>query len=110
MLKHLLISLAFLMTLSSPVSAEDVGDGSSSNGGLKFICDGITLIITSTEEGWALMSKPDVEIYTTYDGFMLIDHQTGISRSLGKSSGADVMYVYYENGTEKYDCVVTREK
>ena len=106
MLKHLAIALAFLMTLGSQVSAEDVEDGSSSNWGIKYICDGKTLIITSTEKGWGLMSKPDVEVYTTYDGFALIDHQTGIRRSLGKlASGADVMYVYYENGTKRYDCV-----
>ena len=104
-MKYLTLILTFLMTIGSQVIAEDIDDGSLSNGHLNYVCDGETYIIISTETGWALLNQPDVEVSTTYDGFMLEDHETGTQKSLGKlASGADVMYVYYVDGTKRYDC------
>ena len=77
---------------------------------LKYVCNGETYIIVLTETGWALLKQPDVEVSTTYDGFMLVNRETGLKKSLGTSaSGADVMYVYHKNDTRRYDCVAIRE-
>ena len=101
-----LLGLAVAIASQTTAANEDV---SLSNGYLKYVCNGEAHIITSTEEGWASLSHPDVTVETTYDGFMLTDRETGLERSLGKSaSGADVMYVYYTDGTKQYDCVSTR--
>lgn len=78
---------------------------------LKYVCNGETHIIISTETGWTLLKQPDVEVSTTYDGFMLVNRETGLKKSLGTSaSGADVMYVYHENDTRRYDCVAIRDQ
>ena len=107
MIKHLTLLIAFLMTIGSQATAANEG-GPSSNGDLEYICNGETHIITSTDEGWASRSNPDITVTTTYDGFWLVDREAGLERSLGKStSGADVMYVYYVDGTKRYDCVST---
>ncbi|MDB9944666.1 hypothetical protein OAE27_00860 [bacterium] len=107
-MKQFTVVLAFLMMIGSQATAANE-DGSSSNGYLQYVCNGETHIITSTEEGWASLSNPDVTVTTTYDGFWLTDRETGLERSLGKSaSAADVMYVYYADGTKRYDCVSTR--
>ena len=72
----------------------------------KYVCNGETHIIVSTEAGWALLKQPNVEVSTTYDGFMLVNRETGIKKSLGKSSsGGDVMYIYHEENTKRYVCV-----
>ena len=106
--KHLSVILSFLITIGSQATAASE-DGSSSNGYLQYVCNGETHIITDTEEGWASLSHPDITVITTYNGFMLTDRETGIERSLGKStSGADVMYVYHADGTKRYDCIFTR--
>ena len=56
------------------------------------------------------MEQPDVLVSTTYDGFMLVNRETGIEKSVGKSaSGTDVMYVYHKNDTRRYDCVAIRQ-
>ena len=108
MIKHLTLLIAFLMMISSQVTAANE-DSSPSTGYLKYVCNGETHIIVSTEAGWGSPSRPNVTVETTYDGFMLTDRETGLERSLGKSaSGADVMYVYYADGTKRYDCVSTR--
>ena len=84
-------------------------DSAPSTGDLKYVCNGETHIIVSTEAVGAAPSRPNVTVETTYDGFMLTDRATGIERSLGKlASGADVMYVYYADGTTRYDCIITR--
>ena len=108
MMKHIAVLLGLAIAIASQTTAANE-DGSSSNGYLKYVCNGEAHIITSTEEGWASLSHPDATVETTYDGFMLTDRETGLERSLGKSaSGADVMYVYYTEGTQQYDCVSTR--
>ena len=108
MMKQFTVVLAFLMMIGSQATAASE-DGSSSNGHLQYVCNGETHIITSTDEGWASLSNPDVTVTTTYDGFMLTDRETGIDKSLGKlASGADVMYVYHADGTKRYDCAFTR--
>ena len=108
MIKHLTLLIAFLMTIGSQATAANE-DGSSSKGYLQYVCNGETHIITNTEEGWASPSNPNVTVSTTYDGFWLTDSETGIERSIGKlASGAHVMYVYYADGTKRYDCVFTR--
>ena len=107
-MKQFTVVLAFLMMIGSQATAANE-DGSSSHGYLQYLCNGETHIITDTEEGWASLSHPDVTVTTTYDGFWLEDNDTGIDKSFGKStSGADVMYVYYADGTKWYDCVFTR--
>jgi hypothetical protein len=106
--KHLSVILSFLITIGSQATAASE-DGSSSKGYLQYVCNGETHIITSTDEGWASLSNPDVTVTTTYDGFWLEDNDTGIDKSLGLSaSGADVMYVYNADGTKRYDCIFTR--
>ena len=108
MMKQFTVVLAFLMMIGSQATAANE-DGSSSNGYLQYVCNGETHIINSAEEGWASLSNPDVTVTTTYDGFWLEDNDTGIDKSFGKStSGADVMYVYYADGTKRYDCIFTR--
>ena len=108
-----LIALLLLLPLpifaaSNQVTAANE-DNSPSNGYLKYVCNGETYIIVSTEAGWASPSRPNVTVETTYNGFMLTDRETGLERSIGKSgSGADVIYVYYTDGTKRYDCVFTR--
>ena len=105
MIKHLTLLIAFLMMIGSQVTAANE-DSAPSTGYLKYVCNGETHIIVSTEAGWGSPSRPNVTVETTYDGFMLTDRETGLERSLGKSaSGADVMYVYAENGTIVDDCV-----
>ena len=105
MIKRITISLAFLMTLGSQATS-GIEDGTLLKGQHIFVCDGETFTIVDTETGWGLLSEPDVEVSTTYDGFMLVDNKSGTERSLGKSvSGADVMYVYYKGGTKVYDCI-----
>ena len=108
MMKHIAVLLGLAVAIASQTTAANE-DISLSNGYLKYVCNGEVHIITSTEEGWASLSHPDVTVETTYDGFVLTDRETGLERSLGKSaSGADVMYVYYTDGTKQYDCVSTR--
>ena len=108
MMKHLTVFIAFLLTIGSQVTAANE-DNSPSNGYLKYVCNAETYIIVSTEAGWASPSRPNVTVETTYDGFMLTDRETGLERSLGISgSVADVVYVYYTDGTKRYDCVFTR--
>ena len=107
-MKQFTVVLAFLMMIGSQAIAASE-DGSSSKGYRQYVCNGETHIITDTEEGWASLSNPDVTVTTTYDGFWLEDNDTGIDKSLGQStSGADVMYVYYADGTKRYDCIFTR--
>ena len=107
-MKQFTVVLAFLMMIGSQATAANE-DGSSSNGYLQYVCNGETHTITSTDEGWASLSNPDVTVTTTHNGFWLEDNDTGIDKSLGQStSGADVMYVYYADGTKRYDCVITR--
>ena len=107
-MKQFTVVLAFLMMIGSQATAANE-DGSSSNGYLKYVCNGETHIIVSTEAGWAAPSRPNVTVETTYDGFMLTDRETGLERSLGKSaSGANFMYVYHADGTKRYDCFSTR--
>ena len=109
-MKQFTVVLAFLMMIGSQAAAASE-DGSSSNGHLQYVCNGETHIITSTEEGWTSLSHPDFTVITTYDGFMLTDRETGIERSLGKStSGTDVMYVYHADGMKRYDCVSTQDE
>ena len=108
MMKQFTVVLAFLMMIGSQATAENE-DGSSSNGYLQYVCNGETHIITATDEGWASLSNPDVTVTTTHNGFWLEDNDTGIDKALGLSaSGADVMYVYYADGTKRYDCIFTR--
>ena len=108
MMKRIAVLLAFLMTIGSQVTAANE-DSSPSTGYLKYVCNGETHIIVSTEAGWAAPSRPNVTVETTYDGFMLTDRETGLERSLGKSaSGANFMYVYHADGTKRYDCFSTR--
>jgi hypothetical protein len=108
MMKHFTLLIALQITIGSQATAASE-DGSSSNGYLQYVCNGETHMIASTEKGWASLSHPDITVITTYDGFMLTDRETGIERSLGKStSGANVMYVYYADGTKAYDCAFTR--
>ena len=104
MMKHLTIPLAFLMTIGSQVSAAN-RDISTSSRPINYLCNGETYIIISTEAGWVSLNHPQITVTTTYDGFMLVDQKLGAKRSLGKlASGADVMYVYHENDTKRYDC------
>ena len=108
MFKNLTVLVAFLMTIGSQVSAANQ-DSSTPSRPINYLCNGETYIIISTEAGWVSLSHPYISVTTTYDGFMLTDRETGLERSLGKSaSGADVMYVYYTDGTKQYDCVSTR--
>jgi hypothetical protein len=108
MIKHLTLLIALLMTIGSQVSAANHVSSAPSRP-INYLCNGETYIIISTDEGWASRSNPDVTVTTTYDGFWLVDRETGLERSLGKStSGADVMYVYYADGTKRYDCVGSR--
>ena len=105
LLRKLPILLVLLITIGSQTTA-NVQDGSSLNRQIGYVCDGQTFVIIKTETGWGLLNEPDVEVSTTYDGFMLVDHKSGTERSLGKlASGADVMYVYHENDTRRSDCV-----
>jgi len=105
MMKHLTVLIAFLMTIGSQVSAANQ-DSSTPSRPINYLCNGETYIIISTEAGWVSLSHPYISVTTTYDGFMLTDRETGVEQSLGKSvSGADVMYVYAENGTIVDDCV-----
>ena len=109
MMKHIALLLGLAIAIASQTTAANEG-GPSSNGDLEYICNGETHIITSTDEGWASRSNLDVTVTTTYDGFWLVDRETGLERSLGKStSGADVMYVYYADGTKRYDCFLVLE-
>ena len=109
MMKRIAVLLAFLMTIGSQVTAANE-DSAPSTGYLKYVCNGETHIIVSTEAGWASPSRPNVTVTTTYDGFWLVDREAGLERSLGKStSGADVMYVYYADGTKRYDCFLVLE-
>ena len=103
--------LIALLIMASPQATAANEDGSSSNRYLKYVCNGETHIIASTDTGWTSLSHPkDVTVETTHDGFWLANRKTGIERSLGKSaSGADVMYVYYADGTKRYACVYTRD-
>ena len=93
------------MALGSQATS-GIEDGAWLKGQHIFVCEGETFTIVDTETGWGLLNEPDVEVSTTYDGFMLVDHKSGTERSLGKlASGADVMYVYHENDTRRSDCV-----
>ena len=108
MMKHFTLLIALQITIGSQATAASE-DGSSSNGYLQYVCNGETHIITATDEGWASLSNPDVTVTTTHNGFWLEDNDTGIDKALGLSaSGADVMYVYYADGTKRYDCIFTR--
>ena len=108
MSKHLTLLIAFLMTIGSQERAANQ-DSSTSSRPINYLCNGETYIIISTEAGWVSLSHPYTSVTTTYDGFMLTDRKTGIERSIGKlTSGAHVMYVYYADGTKRYDCVFTR--
>ena len=105
MFKNLTVLIAFLMTIGSQVSAANQ-DSSTPSRPINYLCNGETHIIISTEAGWVSLSHPYISVTTTYDGFMLTDRETGVEQSLGKSvSGAEVMYVYAENGTIVDDCV-----
>lgn len=64
------------MTLGSQATS-DIKDGASLKGQHIFVCDGEIFTIIKTELGWALLSEPDVEVSTTYDGFMLTDQRSG---------------------------------
>ena len=108
MMKHFTLLIALQITIGSQATAASE-DGSSSNGYLQYVCNGETHMIASTEAGWVSLSHPYTSVTTTYDGFMLKDRKTGIERSIGKlTSGAHVMYVYYADGTKRYNCVFTR--
>ena len=105
MIKHLTLLIALLMTIGSQVSAANHVSSAPSRP-INYLCNGETYIIISTEAGWVSLSHSYISVTTTYDGFMLIDQKSGAKRSLGKlASGVDVMYVYDENGTRRYDCV-----
>lgn len=102
--------MVLLITIGSQATA-NVEDTPSSNRQIGYVCDGKIYTIIKTEMGWALLSEPDVEVSTTYDGFMLTEQKSAIKRSLDKwASGADVMHVYDENGTRRYDCVSIRDQ
>ena len=108
MMKRLTITLAFLMTIGSQVSAANHVSSAPSRP-INYLCNGETYIIISTEAGWVSLSHPYISVTTTYDGFMLIDQKSGAERSLGKlASGEDVMYVYHKNDTTRYNCVGSR--
>ena len=105
MIKQLIKQLVLLITIGSQATA-NVEDTPSPNSSKSYVCDGKVYTIVDTETGWGLLNEPDVEVFTTYDGFMLTDRETGLQRSLGTSaSGADVMYVYDANDAVVYDCV-----
>ena len=109
MMKNLTVLIASLMMIGTDVSTANQ-DSSQSNKHIKYVCNGETYIIVSTEAGWTLLEQPDVLVSTTYDGFMLVNRETGIEKSVGKSaSGTDVMYVYHKNDTRRYDCVAIRQ-
>jgi hypothetical protein len=106
MIKHLTVPLAFLLTIGSQVSASNQ-DTATPSRPINYVCNWEAYIIISTEAGWVSLSHPHVTVTTTYDGFLLADHETGIERSIGKlASGAVVMYVYQENDIKRYGCVL----
>ena len=104
MLRKLLILLVLLVAIGSQATA-NVEDGPWLNRQFGYVCDGQTFVLIKNKRGWGLLNEPDIDVSTTYDGFLLTDRETGLQRSLGTSaSGADVMYVYYKSGTRRYDC------
>ena len=72
-----------LVTIGSQATA-NVEDTPSPNSSKSYVCDGKVYTIVDTETGWGLLNEPDFEVFTTYDGFMLVDHKAGTKRSLGK--------------------------
>ena len=68
--------LAFLMTIGTQATP-DIDDGASLKGQHIYVCDGENFTIVDTETGWGLLNEPDFEVFTTYDGFMLIDQKSG---------------------------------
>lgn len=92
MMKRIAVLLAFLMTIGSQVTAANE-DSAPSTGYLKYVCNGETHIIVSTEAGWAAPSRPNVTVETTYDGFMLTDREIWTGKVTWKISFRSKLYV-----------------
>ena len=106
MSKYITTLITILATVGCQVTSS-TEDGASLTE-LKYVCGEKTLVVINNGDGWALLNEPDVEVLTTYHGFMLIDNATGIESSLYTSdSGEDF---YSENQGEDLNCRVTRNR
>jgi len=105
-IKFVCLSLLLLLGLVSFAGAASSNELNGSNlAGYTFICDGQTIIIYRTETGWALWGDTNVEVSTTYDGWMLTHKRTGIERSLSTNIGEQpVLYVYSDNDAKEFAC------
>ena len=105
-IKFVCLSLLLLLGLVSLAGAASNNELNGSNvAGYTFICDGQTIIIYDTETGWALWGDSDVDVSTTYDGWMLTHKSTGIERSLSSTIGQQpVLYVYSDNDAKEFAC------
>ena len=111
MTKHL-IKLISLISLLGIQTVSTNAEGSSALNGIRYVCEGRILTVVDTLEGWGLWGSPDVEVITTYDGFMIVNPKQKTESALllrTLSSGADVLDVQQVSGeTKRHKCSVTR--
>ena len=104
MIKNISLVLGFLLAVSFPATS-NAGNNQGLNWRHGYACNQELLIIISTEIGWGLWKAPEVEVYTTYDGFMLVDQSSGTDRFLRKlQSGLHILEVRQASRTKRYDC------
>ena len=72
-----------------------------------FSCGTKTVIVISTDDGWALWGSPNSEIGTTYDGWMrTTDEGTSTSYLRSLQDGRDVLDIESDGAYEQYDCTL----
>ena len=100
-----LLGLVLLFSMGIGNVGRANSDGIMLSWAFGYVCDGQTIIIGPTKTGWALWNAPDVDVYTTYNGFGLTNQKTGHSGYLTSLVGEKfVLDVEIDSSSKRYDC------
>jgi len=72
-----------------------------------FNCGAKTVIVISTDDGWALWGSPNSDIGTTYDGWnWTTDEGKSTSSLRSLQDGRDVLDIESDGAYEQYECTL----
>ena len=72
-----------------------------------FKCGAKTVIVISTQDGWALWGLPNSDIGTTYDGWnWTTDEGKSTSSLRSLPDGRDVLDIESDGAYEQYECTL----
>lgn len=103
----ILLSLGILsMSTTMSWAGEANTHHSSVSWGHVYMCENKVYIIGSSDDGWALWNRPDVEVGTTYDGFGLYPKQGNTEIYIRQAHDKkDVVDVIVDNSEVTHDCI-----